>query len=339
MNVALPTINGLALCAGIGMLDEGVRLAFGHLGYQYRTVCYVEREAAAAAQLVALMEAGVIDTAPVFSDLTAFDAGRWRGVVDCVTAGFPCQPHSVAGKREGLEDERWIWPSIGQLISDVGAILCLLENVPGLASTGGLDAVAGDLAARGFDQEWGRLSAADVGGSHQRERLFGLGWMANSGRQHGELLERLVRTEHPRSRGEVGHANSAGRSGAGRLRARRRAESGESDSAVAVTGREGLPQSEHGAVHGQRGRIEGGTVAELCGPFAPGPSDPRWSIILERFPGLAPATEPGVRMLADGISMVVDESRTDQLRAIGNGVVPLCAAVAYIQLARRAGIA
>lgn len=118
-------INVLSLCAGVGMLDVAIGTAF-----DARTVCYVEREAYAASQLVNLMEAQCLDAAPVWSDLTTFDAASWRGKVDCVTAGFPCQPHSVAGKREGLADERWIWDDIARIIRDSGAWLVCLDGNP-----------------------------------------------------------------------------------------------------------------------------------------------------------------------------------------------------------------
>ena len=71
--------------------------------------------------------------------------------------------------------------------------------------------------------------------------------------------------------------------------------------------------------------------------FAPGPADPRWAGIIGRAPWLAPATEPGVRMLVDGMALLVDESRAHQLRQVGNGVCPLQAAVAFVTLATRAG--
>ena len=72
--------------------------------------------------------------------------------------------------------------------------------------------------------------------------------------------------------------------------------------------------------------------------FAPGPSDPKWGAIIAERPGLAPATQPGVRMLADGAGPAVDESRRDQLRAVGNGAVPLAASLALVILAREAGL-
>lgn len=194
------------------MLSEGCRLAFEHLGVGFRTVCYVEREAFAAAQLVALMEAQCMDAAPIWSDLVTFRGGEWRGKVDCITAGFPCQPHSVAGKRAGLDDERWIWPDIARIVGDVRPRFVLLENVPGLVTTGGLDACIGDLAAIGYNAEWALLSASAVGASHERERLFIFAWLANAGREHEQLQQRLQRaSEHSGSRSELGDASSGGR--------------------------------------------------------------------------------------------------------------------------------
>jgi DNA (cytosine-5)-methyltransferase 1 len=183
--MALHPLHGLALCAGVGMLDEGLRAGLEYLGIGYRTAAYVEREAPAAAQLVALMEQGAIDQAPIWSDLVTFDARSWRGKLDCLTAGFPCQPHSVAGKRAGLEDERWIWPDITRIICEAEPWLCWFENVRGLVSTGGLEHVLFDLARLGFDVEWQIVSAGEVGAAHQRERCFILAYRPEFGWREG----------------------------------------------------------------------------------------------------------------------------------------------------------
>lgn len=167
----------LSLCAGVGMHDLGLGAAFST-----RTVCYVEREAFAASQLVGLMEAGVLDQAPVWSDLTTFDARAWRGCVDGIVAGFPCQPWSAAGKREGTEDERWLWPAIARIVREIESPLCFLENVPGLVSGGGLEHVLFDLARCGLDAQWCHLSAAAVGASHERNRVWILGYEPTRGR-------------------------------------------------------------------------------------------------------------------------------------------------------------
>ena len=93
-----------------------------------------------------------------------------------------------------------------------------------------------------------------------------------------------------------------------------------------------------GASHCEAGReIEDGHAGLAGGSlFAPGPADDRWGDIIARHPWLSPATQPGVHGMADGLAVVVDESRRHQLRAIGNGGVPLCTAVAFAGLARRA---
>ena len=112
-----PELRAIALCAGVGGLDLGLRLALPHT----RTVCYVEREAAAAASLVASMEAGWFHPAPVWSDMRTFDAGAWRGGVDIVTSGDPCQGNSVAGKRLGQLDDRWLLDAMANRIERLRA--------------------------------------------------------------------------------------------------------------------------------------------------------------------------------------------------------------------------
>jgi hypothetical protein len=96
-------LSAIELCAGVGMLGEGLRAGLAYLGRAHRTVCHVEREAHAAAVLAARMEEGSLDAAPVWSDMLTFDGRRWRGCVDIVAAGFPCQDLSVAGRRVGLD--------------------------------------------------------------------------------------------------------------------------------------------------------------------------------------------------------------------------------------------
>lgn len=160
-------MNGLAICAGVGGLELGLSIAVK----DYRTVCYIERESFSAATLVARMEGQSLDTAPIWDDLTTFDSKQWLGKVDIISAGFPCQPWSVAGAKKGTEDDRWLWPSIARIIREVEPNLVFLENVPGLL-TGGLEHVLGDLAEMGFNAEWGCISAREVGASHKRERVF-----------------------------------------------------------------------------------------------------------------------------------------------------------------------
>ena len=109
-------------------------------------------------------------TVPNLGDLTAVD---WEAVepVDIITAGYPCQPFSHAGKREGLNDERHIWPHIANAIRVLRPRYAFLENVAGHLSMGFGD-VLGDLAEAGYDARWVCVRASDVGAPHRRERVF-----------------------------------------------------------------------------------------------------------------------------------------------------------------------
>lgn len=150
------------------MLDLGIRLAAPGA----RTVCYVEREAYAVNILASRIQDKFLDDAPIWSDLSSFDGRPWCGAVDCIVAGFSCQPWSTVGKQLGEKDDRWVWPAIFKVVREVGAKSVFLENVPGLISGGGLPRILEDLASIRFDAEWCVLAASDVGAPHQRRRVF-----------------------------------------------------------------------------------------------------------------------------------------------------------------------
>ena len=98
---------------------------------------------------------------------------QWGDVVqpDIICGGYPCQPFSTAGKRNGTDDPRHLWPWVLTAISELRPRYAILENVRGHLSMGGL-AVVGDLAAIGYDAEWRIVSAASVGANHRRDRIF-----------------------------------------------------------------------------------------------------------------------------------------------------------------------
>ena len=138
----------------------------------WRTVCAVEWEPYCQAVLLARQADGILERFPIWDDVRTFKGADWRGKVDVITAGFPCQPFSTAGKRKGEADERNMWPDTIRVIREVGPEWCLLENVPGLVTSGYFGTILRDLAEAGFDAEWGVFSAAEVGAPHQRDRLW-----------------------------------------------------------------------------------------------------------------------------------------------------------------------
>lgn len=170
MNVALcpEHIDILSLCTGGAGLDLGVELAIPGA----RTVCMVEREAFAVAHLVAAMEQGLLAPAPVWSDARTFNGRAWRGAVDGLIGGIPCQPWSRAGKRIGKDDERDLWPAARRIVVQSRAWFVLIENVPGMVDEGGAERIWRDLQRLGFTLEGGLFSAAETGAAIRRDRLF-----------------------------------------------------------------------------------------------------------------------------------------------------------------------
>ena len=177
-DLATPTnaMRELSLFSGAG----GGLLATTHL-LKWRTVCYVEWDAYCIQVLKQRIADGYLHDAPIWDDVQTFDGAPWRGCVDIVTAGFPCQPFSTAGKRNGSNDDRNMWPATIRIIREVRPAWVLLENVPGLLSAMDDTAtlphsyagtVLGDLAESGYDARWRVLSAAEVGAPHKRDRIF-----------------------------------------------------------------------------------------------------------------------------------------------------------------------
>lgn len=169
--MADPAFNILSLCSGYGGLDLGVELAIGPAA---RVVCGVEREAACCGVLAAAMGTGLVAPFPVWSDLRTFDGRPWRGVVDCVTGGYPCQPFSFAGKRRGADDPRHLWPAIARIVAEVEPGIVFFENVAGHVTLG-FPAVRRELEGMGYRVTAGLFTAEEVGAPHKRERLFILG--------------------------------------------------------------------------------------------------------------------------------------------------------------------
>ena len=190
-------INELSLFSGYGGLTLGLRLA----QINVRTVAYVEWEPYCQEIIKARIRDQRegrfgLDDAPIFSDISSFRGEQFRGVVDIITAGFPCQPHSVAGLQRGDTDERNKWPDTLRVIREVEPRWVILENVPGLLSSssdGGTPAyggtVTGELAQVGYSVHWQTIGADDVGAPHRRKRWFCIAELADSDGQRGRCWD------------------------------------------------------------------------------------------------------------------------------------------------------
>ena len=178
------TITHLSLCSGYDGIGLGLRRVWPNV----REIAHVEIEAFAAANLVTKMEAGELGEAPVWTDLKTFPAWRFRGCVDILSAGFPCQPFSCAGARAADDDPRHLWPHVRQAIGLIRPGMVVLENVEGIISsklkgsdwndpegTPVLLHVLRELERTGYRCTWGVFSASEVGASHQRKRVFIVG--------------------------------------------------------------------------------------------------------------------------------------------------------------------
>lgn len=159
-------LRELALFAGAGGGILGGKL----LGW--RTVCAVEYEPHAAAILVKRQNDGILQPFPIWDDVRTFDGKPWRGRVDVVSGGFPCQDISCAGSGKGLAGERsGLWSEMARIIGEVRPRYAFVENSPMLTSRG-LGVVLGDLAELGYDARWGVLGYNNAGGHIRRKRVW-----------------------------------------------------------------------------------------------------------------------------------------------------------------------
>lgn len=154
----------LSLCTGYGGLDMAVEALTGD------KVAYVAENDEAASLLLKHHWPEV----PNLGDITTYDFTQLAGEVDKIAAGFPCRNTSNAGRRDGINGE-WsrVWKDVCRAVRDIRPRHAFLENVAALRSRG-LDVVAEDLAAVGYDLWWTTVRASGLGAAHQRDRWFGI---------------------------------------------------------------------------------------------------------------------------------------------------------------------
>lgn len=324
----------ISLCTGMGGLEHGIE----RTGVDLRALCYVEIEVFIIENMVQQMEQGLLDEAPVWSNLKTFNGRPFRGMVDIITGGFPCQPFSVAGKQLAGEDPRHLWPYIGKgessIVGTVRPICCFFENVPGLLNLGYRE-VRSDLEQLGYKVEEGIFSAEEAGAPHQRKRLFILA-VDNA---HRERLKQEYQIqarrntveyagegelEHSKSgrsgelRNEISERKGHGASGASRVLSEELADpnsSGSRENTQCCQLRtEGVEQSSCNCGRANEREGQEGQEGDKW-PACPGEQQYEWE---------EPRTESRLGFTVNGYNY-----REDLLRMAGNGVVEQAAEVAW----------
>jgi DNA (cytosine-5)-methyltransferase 1 len=181
-------VKFVSLFAGIGGLDLGLERA-GH-------ECILQVEIDPFCQQVLAKHWPTVRRIADVRDVTAEDCEG----ADMLVGGFPCQPVSLAGKRLGTADERWLWPEYERLLGVVRPRYALVENVPGLFHGGFGDVLSG-LASLGYDAEWSVVSACSVGAPQARERVFIVAYPAGG---DGEARHRVDQGRGWRAQAPVG---------------------------------------------------------------------------------------------------------------------------------------
>jgi DNA (cytosine-5)-methyltransferase 1 len=347
-------MNELALFAGAGGGILG-----GHL-LGWRTVCAVEWESYPASVLCARQNDGLLPPFPIWDDVQTFDGKPWRGIVDVVSGGFPCQDISAAGKGAGINGERsGMWGEMARIIHEVRPRFVFVENSPMLTSRG-LGRVLGDLASMGFDARWGVLGAADIGANHQRDRIWIVArWKGNfSHAQHNRIRwweqQQKSIEEETRELANTKELLGNGFNDNFRVSLERQAQSQLGDDSGSETlansrcqlrseGNSGIVDTEEeigtsSPIFNKSGG-QGCREIEVSNTSSIRPQGQREyeqsinSAQSRQRKAVEPvygrsfkfwAVEPNVGRVANGLA-----SRVDRLKAIGNGQVPLCAATAW----------
>jgi site-specific DNA-cytosine methylase len=281
-----PIIPYVSLCSGY----EGIGLGLQRCIPNLRTVAYCEREVFAIANLVAKMENGLLDSAPIFADVRTFPWSSFTRLMagGILSFGWPCQPVSVAGQRKAVNDERWLFDIIADGIAIMQPGMLFAENVEGLLTARMPDgsSVFGHCIERLESLHYrvaaGIFSASECGAPHQRKRVFILAVASGFGGAAG------LSGPFPRHEGQSGESDDGGHQAAWPSRPSEHRFAWEPPRIIDIS-----PECSLGRdIDGSSGRLD---YAELC---------------------------------------VTGDNRTDELRLLGNGVVPATAELAYRTLAR-----
>lgn len=314
-------MNELALFAGAG----GGILAGKLLGWN--TIGAVEIEKYPRKCLLQRQRDGILSKFPIWDDIKSFDGRPWKGKVSVVSGGFPCQDVSISGPGEGIDGERsGLWSEMSRVVCEVNPRFVFVENSPMLTSRG-LHRVLGDLAKMGYDARWCVLGADDVGARHERKRIWILGYTCLYGCSSSEEQKSIDERSNSIQEGEI-QAKQSKRSGKSRVN---EDVANSLQNRLQRIGEDRTVERSTGLCGGERSNKEQGLRYWQVDPAEIGGDWTVESKVDRMVDGLANGLD-GFK--TNGFSFVPrvvtdDNERVSRLKAIGNGQVPLTAAVAF----------
>lgn len=295
-------LNELALFAGAG----GGLLASHLLGWN--TVAAVEIEKYPREVLLQRQRDGMLDNFPIWDDVCTFDGRPWRGLVDVVSGGFPCQDISPAGRGDGLAGARsGLWFEYLRIVEEVRPRFVFAENSSNLRANG-LGTIIEGLTGLGYGARWGVLGAWHIGAPHKRNRMWVLAYspsqrphyQANEQELEGQRAGQLLPIK-PRDTGDVAHPTET----------ILRNPNSHSESTEPIN-------DEAPGVQGLVADTNSTQRERVC----------RTERILQEHANTCSTnwweTEPALGRVANGVA-----DRVDRLKAIGNGQVPAVAEAAF----------
>ena len=323
----------ISLCSGYGGIDIGIRRVLPDV----RTIAYVEIEAFACANLVEKMESQQLDEAPIWSNLKSFDARPFQGKVDILSGGFPCQPFSAAGQRKGTDDPRHLFPDIERIILECTPNIVFLENVEGIISakyageenTSVLKYVLERLEEMGYTATAGVFSAEELSAPHRRKRVLICG-VSNSSCELGNTAG---------DRCDTGKSNKDTRAKERGVEKGGLQEFEGGCCELANSDCDGSYSKEgHAAKQNSKQPQDGVSERGSCSPcqFPSRPNEPQHGWEYPRTIGdeeTVSAMGGSTHGTANG--NILRSCRVDALRLLGNGVVPVVAAKAFVVLMAR----